>query len=158
MNLLVLLFILFWAHPFHLSVCDMEYSERDKTIQVSHRIFIDDLENALSRMSEKKVFMHQTDKEVIRNLLEKYLEKNFSIQLESGSADAKFIGYEIDKDVVWCYQETSKLNPFTSIRIKNTVLYEVFDDQQNIIHLSLSGEVKSLKLNRKKTAGTISFQ
>ena len=35
------------AHPFHVSVSDIKYKEEQKAIQISTRIFLDDLEVAL---------------------------------------------------------------------------------------------------------------
>ena len=37
-----------YLHPFHVSVCDVDFKEESKSIQVSQRIFLDDLEKALN--------------------------------------------------------------------------------------------------------------
>ena len=40
--------VLYW-HPFHVSVTDIEHDAESKSIQVSHRIFLDDLEIGLKK-------------------------------------------------------------------------------------------------------------
>ena len=35
------------AHKFYLSVTDIEYSEKDKSLQIITKVFIDDMEDAL---------------------------------------------------------------------------------------------------------------
>ena len=47
--MITLVLILFQSvfHPFHVSVSDIKYKEDQKAIQISTRIFLDDLELAL---------------------------------------------------------------------------------------------------------------
>lgn len=158
MNLVAFLVFTLWAHPFHVSICEIEYNYNENTLQIAHRIFIDDLENALSEMSNEKIYMQRTATEKINQALEKYLQKNFSISVAEKQIEAGYLGYEIENDVVWCYQETPVVESFKIIRVKNSLLLEIFDDQQNIVHVALGGEVKSLKLNRRKEESTLSFK
>ena len=39
-------------HPFHVSVCDVDFNEETKSIQLSQRIFLDDFEQALNKKYE----------------------------------------------------------------------------------------------------------
>ena len=41
-------------HDFHVSVTDLEHNAQNQTVEVSHRIFIDDLEMALKKFHKKK--------------------------------------------------------------------------------------------------------
>ncbi len=48
----ILYSLFFFLHPIHISVSEINYSEKDKALQITSRIFIDDLE--LSIRAQRK--------------------------------------------------------------------------------------------------------
>ncbi|MCB0443186.1 MAG: hypothetical protein KDC50_03975, partial [Flavobacterium sp.] len=64
----------FEMHKFYVSVTQINFAQDKKTIQISSRIFIDDLNNALAKKHKKKFYIGSTkesDEEV--QLLKNYI-------------------------------------------------------------------------------------
>lgn len=158
-NLLVLIPLLFTQlHPFHVSVCDIEFRKESKSVQVSQRIFLDDLEQALSKKFGINMIIDNESTATFRDsLIQVYLLENLNITFDGKEKKRVYVGNEFEEDAMWCYLEYSGINKFNSIAVKSTVLLETFDDQANIIHFKYEEFEKSIKLDRTKTRSTISL-
>jgi len=135
------------AHKFYVSVTEVEYVKEKKSVQIISRIFIDDLENALRQRYEKRLtFAPKNEAEEVEAYLERYLKDKITIKINDKTADFKFIGKEYDNDIVFCYLEVVDVKEIKSFQISNKVLFDSFDDQQNIVKLKINNESKSFIL------------
>ena len=137
-----------WIHPFHVSVSDIKYKEDQKAIQVSSRIFLDDLEVALRVFSgnEKLDITKKENWDFVDENLGKYMLKNLKLYNEKGQLELNYIGAEIEGDVMWAYVEATKVKKLRSITVWNSILTEAYDDQENIVHFRAFEKVKSERL------------
>ncbi len=78
--------------------------------------------------------------------MQRYLKDKISIQINGKFVDYKFIGKEYDNDIVFCYLEIADVKDIKSFEISNKVLFESFDDQQNIVKLKIKDQNKSFIL------------
>ncbi|WP_422083889.1 DUF6702 family protein [Ulvibacterium sp.] len=159
--LLVLpLFAFVLAHKFYVSVTNVGYSEKEDALQITCRIFIDDLENVLEERYDFKAYLatHE-ESESADSLIERYLRSKFTIQIDGSDMAYDFFGKKYDHDVVICYIEVPKidLKNKTSIRIRNEVLTDLFEEQQNIVHFRIQGKKKSFVLTKSDTNGTLNL-
>lgn len=133
-------------HPIHLSITEMDFKAKgEKTeIQISHKIFIDDLENAL-RNNYKSVFENSkpnlstsTQHQEAEKYIYSYLKKTVGITINSQKKEINYIGFEFEDDVIWIYGIVEKPNSTEkeSIFIKNMILMDLFDDQRNMLYLT----------------------
>jgi len=139
-------------HPFHVSVSEVKYKEEEKAIQISVRIFLDDLEVAIQEYSGNKT-MDITLKEnweFINENLSKYIPEKFKVYDEKGEFDVNYLGAEIEGEVMWAYMEIEKVKKLRTITIWNSLLHETFDDQENLIHFRAFDKVKSARLFKGK--------
>ena len=148
-------------HEFHISKCLIEYNEKEKALQLTLHLFIDDLEEALRQQGADELFIC-TDKESEKaeDYIYKYLQNNLAIDLEDQSLTYNFIGKEISEDLVavWCYLEIENIERFNKIHVKNNILLEVFEDQKNIISVIGPDRKKGyLLFNNAKNEETIEF-
>ena len=124
------------VHEFHVSKCLVEYKADNAEIQISMNIFIDDLELALeSRGVEKQFIGTNKESEEADAFIEKYINQVFQIEIDAqGLVDPIFLGKEISEDLtsIWCYMQIPMQQPIQSLKIKNSILLETFDDQKNI--------------------------
>ena len=132
-------------HAMHLSITEMDFKEKnDNTeIQISHKIFIDDLEKALRKnypmafYKEKPNISTPTQHKDAQKYTYYYLRKTVEVKINSKKEDINYIGWEFEDGVVWVYgtiaKQTSKEKE--SIFIKNMILMDLFDDQRNMIYL-----------------------
>jgi hypothetical protein len=80
------------------------------------------------------------------------------IKLDGKPVSLEFVGYEKEQDAVWSYLQvpgTSKA-PKT-IEIHNTLLYDAYDKQINLMHLSVGGTRKSTRLNYPDKEAKVAF-
>ena len=144
-------------HPFHVSICDMEYQTKEKTLEISSRIFMDDLELALGKLTHVDNYFDNRDKSLINKDLSEFLEDNIKVWVDGNETELQFLGYEIENDVVWSYLEATKVRQLNSITVEYTVLFDVFDDQFNLVHVKKAGTTKSLRFVKTQHSGTVTF-
>lgn len=145
-------------HKFYVSIFQINYVPEKKTVQITARIFTDDLEKALERKIKKKIYL-ATTKEApeTEELLKKYIADKLHIKINNVEKGIRFLGRETEDDVVICYLTipvTEKINTF---EVYTTVLTEVYPDQQNIIHTQINGNKKSLLLTNSNPKEIIEY-
>ncbi len=136
-------------HEFYVSVTDINYSEENKSIQMISRYFVDDMEKLLKeryRISPKLMSKNELDN--ANFYIEKYLHDKFIVSVNGEPTDFKFIGKEYDVDVMKCYLEIPnlKLKKIADISVQSRVLFDIFPEQQNIVHMNFNDEQKSFML------------
>jgi hypothetical protein len=135
-------------HPFHLSVTDMKYNTKERNVEISTKLFINDLEDIVKKKYGKKLdlFLHADDTES-KNLLQQYIQQNLYISLDNKNVSFTLLGSEREDNALWIYLETPVIAAPHKVSIHNTLLFDLFEDQTNIVHFDLNGQRKSKKLN-----------
>lgn len=144
-------------HKFYVSVNQIDFVPKKKALEITSRIFIDDLDLALEKKFKKKVYL-ATSKETAdsKELLQKYFNEKFSIKVNGQLKPINFLGKEVEENVLICYFNIKDVQKVTSLEIKNTVLMELYD-QQHIFHTNVSGEKRSLLLTNGTTSGVLKY-
>ena len=148
------------VHKFYLSVTNITYSVKDDALQITSRIFIDDLERLLD---ERYGLKAQLGTEVESKLTDEYLEKYFKTKLlfeiDGTQATYTFLGKKYDTDIMICYFEIPKIGMenIKSIQIQNEILTDLFDEQQNVVHFKIKGKKKSFVLLKSDTKGMLNL-
>lgn len=146
------------AHPFYVSVATIEHNEQNKILEISCRIFYDDLENELKKEGfSKDDILHPKNKASFEKGLATYLGKNFKIKVNNSPVPIRYLGYQIEEDAAWCYMEAPATGAISQISVLNTLLYQQHPSQTNIIHVTVKGKRKSTKLTLPKTTETFQF-
>ena len=152
----VLLFILFSFAPLHryyFSFSEIKVDTKKNILNVSCKLFTDDLENALNKIMHKKFVPGYTTDKQNSELLAKYLQEHFKISIAGKPLKLEFIGYENEGDATWCYLEISKFAQQGKIIIMNDLLFDLLPEQTNIIQFYWNEINKSQKLvNPEKEA------
>lgn len=156
-------FIIFQAlvHPFHVSVSDIKYKEDKKVLQISMRIFLDDLELALQAYSgnEKLDITKKEDWDFVKENLEKYVLARLKLWDEKGKEfELNYVGAEIEDDVMWCYIEIEKVKKLKEVKVWNAVLLEVWGDQENLVHFRAFDDVQSARLYKGDDTGVFKWE
>lgn len=155
----VILLGLFGAHPFHVSVTDIEHNQDTQSLQISQRIFIDDLEQALKKHYNLEYVdtYNPDDASKLDSLIGNYLKSKVFILLEGKEHAFTYIGSEVEGDARWCYYEVEDVPTVHEAEITNVTLMEVFNDQQNIVHFKAGEKMKSYKLDKDTKHYTFNF-
>jgi len=145
-------------HKYYVAVFQMDYVPAKKVMQVTSRVFIDDLEAAFVKKYKKNFYLG-TPTEVAgsNDYLAKYFTEKLHVKLNGKEKPLKFLGKEIEDDILICYYTLPAESTVKSVEVTNTTLIEMFDDQQNIIHAKVKGNKKSLLLTNSETSGLLEF-
>ena len=148
----------FGVHKFYMAIYQINYAPEKKMLQITSRIFIDDLNKTLEKKYKKKVFLG-TDKETIEtiDLLKKYLAENFAIKVNGHPIAINFLSKEIDGDVLVCYLNSKNISKVNSLEIYNSVLIDCFAEQQNIIHVTAFDTKKSFLFTETSTKQVLKY-
>ncbi len=145
-------------HPFHVSVTEINHNAADKTLEVSCKIFTDDFEKALAKKYNTKVDLGRQDLHgAMDSLVKKYVSSAILIRPQGKAVAYNYIGYELDKEAAYCYFEITNVPALTKVDIVNTILFDLFDDQMNIMHVTVKGERKSDKVSYPSKDASFSF-
>lgn len=147
------------VHPYHVSATEMEYDAKSKRVEISTKIFTDDFENVLTRLYKQKTDLSNPKlKAQMTVLVNKYITTHLSLKTNDKTLPIKLYGWEIDHEAVYVYTiaEAPSFNA-KSITVENKVLYDLFDDQVNIVHFIIKRSRKSSKLVYPEARVLISF-
>ncbi|MGB3005102.1 MAG: DUF6702 family protein [Chitinophagaceae bacterium] len=135
-------------HPFHVSVVEMEHNPSDKTLEISCKTFTDDFEVILADTYNAKVdLINPTNKPAMDSLVKKYIISHLSVKVNGQPVKFSYVGFEHEKEAVYGYLEVSNVVSVHKIDVSNSLMYDLFDDQVNIMHISVGGKRISTKLN-----------
>ncbi len=148
-----------YAHKFYVSLCRIHYVPDSARLQITIRIFTDDLEKALWEQDVSEVRLG-TDREPPEadSLLSAYLLRHFSLLVHERPLPLHFLGKEVSYDVTWCYLEADDVKPFDELKVESDLLTEHFPAQINLVQLSAGDEEKGVMLNRDMTNATIKLR
>lgn len=144
-------------HKFYVSVNQIDFVPKKKALEITSRIFVDDLDLALEKKFKKKIYL-ATPKEVSdsKELFQKYFGEKLSIKVNGQEKQVRFLGKELEENVLICYFTISDVEKVTSLEIKDVVLMELYD-QQHIFHTNVSGEKRSLLLTNGSVSGVLKY-
>ena len=135
-------------HPLYISVTEMEHNTKEKTLEISCKIFTDDFEKTLRKTYNKHIdLLDPKEKEAMNTLVNDYVQKHLKINLEGKTATMHFIGYEQMEEGIISYFEVGNVTTVKNISITNNILYEYKKEQMGFIHVTVNGKRKSSKLN-----------
>lgn len=153
MKKLILLSVIFlWPvlsgfHKFYLS--HYQIKKNDGNLQVTIKIFTDDLELALQKAGFYPVRLNAgKDEKLADHAVERYLKEHFGIQADGKTLEAQWIGKEYEADVTWVYLEYPTEKKPSQLKINCRSLTEVYEDQGNLISLEGWSKKQSTLLTR----------
>lgn len=151
------IFLCGFKHPFYLGVTDLKFNVKEKALQGSVKLFINDLEGALKKANNKTIdLINVKNKEEITFILSDYLKKHFALKVNGKACAYKLIGFEKEEEALWMYVEFEKSDIPKKVEIENTLLYDHLKEQMNITHIEVNNTKKSLKTNNPEK--TLQFE
>ena len=145
-------------HKYYVSVTQIDFLPEKQSVQITSRIFIDDLEKLLRARYDESISL-DTKKEMAKvdSYLESYLKEKLRIRINNKEAKMVFVGKQYDNDIVKCYLEIEGVKSIETIEISNQVLFDIFSDQQNIIKTKINAKQKSFILIPQNNSNILKF-
>lgn len=145
---LLLISWFYFFHPFFVSVTEIKQNQTNHSIEISCKMFSDDLEKALEKQYHVQLdLIKPADKAQINKLIDDYVKKHLIIRADGKVLNFAFVGYEIQEDGVWSYFEVKGINAVKQVNIHDDLLYEQHPEQINMMHIIINNQRKSTKVN-----------
>jgi hypothetical protein len=152
--LLLIPLFAFSAHKYYISLTKIDYIKEKKTVQVTMRFFIDDVEKTLqSRYNIQLELATKQENEKANFYLDKYIGQKFKITINQQKRTLNYLGKEYENDVVFFYLELENIDNIKQIEVQNNMLFEEFEEQENYIKLNINNKKKTfilIKANDKE--------
>jgi hypothetical protein len=143
-------------HKYHMALYQINYAPEKKMLQITSRIHIDDLNKALTKLNKKNISIENENEEEIL-VLKDYLSTRFSIKVNGQLKTIFFLSKEIEGDEIVCYSSIKGISKINSLEIYNTILTELFQDQQSRINITVLGSKNSFILTKTINSKIIKY-
>lgn len=145
-------------HPFYISVTEINHNAKDKTLEISCKMFLDDFEKTLRTVTKTEVDLTNVkDKAKVDKMISDYLNSHLQLKVDGKQVALQFVGFEKESEAAWCYLQVNNVPSVKQLEIKNTLLFEEFDSQISIMHVTVNGTRKSTRLNKPESAAKFEF-
>ncbi|ALJ06138.1 peptidase E [Pseudalgibacter alginicilyticus] len=146
------------VHKYYISVTEINFIQERKSVQITSRIFIDDFESLLRERYDKSITLAvNSESKTTEQYIEKYLKQKMNFKINGKEVNFDFIGKEYDRDVMICYLEITGVKSISTFEVSNAVLFDLFEDQKNIIKTKINSQQKSHILILQKDKILLSY-
>ena len=145
-------------HPIYVSVTEIEHNAKEKTLEVSCKIFTDDFEKTLRNTYKTHVdLLDSKIKPAMDKLVSDYVLKHLKIVVDGKPSQLKYLGYERIEEGIYSYYQADNIPSVKKITVTDDVLFEFNEQQMSLIHVIVGGERKSTKLDNPEREAVLSF-
>ncbi len=146
-------------HKFYLSVSEITYSDSDEKLRVVSRIFIDDLDAVLlERYDVDSKLTTKFEHKMADFYLEKYIREKLVIKANDSILEYRILGKKVNNDqLVFFIEANLHIESLDSLFVQNEMMMDLFEEQQNIVHIFLKGKKKSFMLIRELSSALLKF-
>jgi len=146
------------THEYYVSVTKVEYIKDQKAVQIISQIFIDDFEKLIQQRYDDAIALDILDEsDMVEVYMEKYLKAKLDIKINTSNTEFKFLGKEYKDDIVYCYIEIENIPEIKTMEITNEALFDLYEDQQNIVRTKINGKDKSFILVSGNSMAVLNF-
>ena len=146
------------SHPIFMSVTEIEQNLKNKSLEISCKIFTDDFEKTLRANYKTKVdLLDEKLKPAMDKIVNDYVQKHLKINVDGKPQILKYIGYEKNEDGINTYLEVQNITTIKKIDITDNVLYDYKSTQISLIHATIGGRRQSIKLTNPEAKAVFTF-
>ncbi len=146
------------AHPLYISVTEINHNTKDRILEVSCKVFTNDFEAVLEKMSGSRVDLSAAaTKAATDKLIDAYVEKHLRLKVDGKPVLLHFVGSEQENDGTWSYFQVNDVPAVKRIDAVNELLYDSFNQQINIMHVTVGGVRKSFRLDYPEAAAVFEY-
>tara|TARA_Y100000385_G_scaffold227860_1_gene238920 strand:- start:312 stop:830 length:519 start_codon:yes stop_codon:yes gene_type:complete len=136
--------LFFPFHDFHVTHTTFHYNDESKTMEITIKVAIEDLEKSIeNRYSEKTdILLDTQEKKNIEKLIAEYFRNNLILSVDKNKQEYQWVGKESSNNLhdIYLYFEIpnyDKNENVESITIKNTLFLDLYNYQTNIVLIEL---------------------
>jgi hypothetical protein len=115
------------AHPFFLSVTEINHNAKDKTIEIACKTFTDDLETSIQKTTGVKFDLaNPKDQSAVEKAIGDYIKKHLQLKADGKPLQLEFVGYEKENEAIWSYYQVSNVASVKKIDVQTNVKRSTF--------------------------------
>ena len=140
--------MLCFMHPYFISMTEIEHDKSNNSVEISVRIFTDDLEKTIRQTYTGKVdLMNAAEKANSEKLIQQYINKHLIIKADGKVLNLKFDGFNSEEGSIWSYFECDNISSVKTFDVTNTILYDYRQEEVNFIHVKAGSYDETIKLD-----------
>jgi len=123
------------SHKFYLSLAQIEHNVSNQSLEISLKVFTDDLERCLGNRFRENLNLGETDEHPKSDeMLQVYLSERLKFNTNQSDLKLVLLGKEVSVDETWCYLEVALQSAeINEIKVENRIFTEVFTTQINLL-------------------------
>ena len=124
----------FSLHKFYVSIYQIDFVPEKKRVEITARIFNDDLNQALEKEFKTKIHLgEKSETSLDVRFLKSYLAKHLKVFIDGKEKQVDYLSKEIENNVVIIYLKVKDIKKMKTFKIHNDALLDLYPEQQNII-------------------------
>lgn len=146
-------------HKFYVSTTDIEFVAEKQELQIISKVFIDDMESLLKQRYSEALFLGKNaESNDVDKYISKYFTEKFKVKVDGKLILAEYLGHTYDDDLLKCFLKAEGVTTLKNVEISSTILMDVFDDQQNVVHINNGKKIKSVLLMKDRESDVVTFK
>ena len=146
------------AHVFYVSIARVKWNADDARLDISVRVFTDDLEEAIVAKGGPRLRLWTVQAHADRDRhVSEYLASRLAFRVNGVDRQLTYAGMEDALDATACLVQITGVDRVETIEVENRILIEMFDTQANVMRFEIGGEKKYVNLSKKTVTGTVRF-
>ena len=147
------------VHKFYVSTANIAYNAASGNLEIIQRVFTDDLEAVLrARYGESLKLAVDDESKKNAARIKQYFLSQWRILNDDQELSLKYLGHEYDIDQVKIFIEVPVERVPETLFFENKTLFDLTSDQQNVIHVKVGTQRKSLLLFSENPNGVLNFK
>ncbi|MDP6446800.1 MAG: hypothetical protein QF805_23615 [Pirellulaceae bacterium] len=139
------------AHPFHISIAQVELNEKSGNLEVALRVNAVDLE-LVARRESKRDELRLEDKQRVEPVVKKYVGERILAHLPGRSepVELEWVGMELEERRAWLYFEIPIGGKLAGVELENQLFFDILPDQVNTMNLRDASAKTTIHFTRQK--------
>jgi hypothetical protein len=135
-------------HPIYVSVTEIEYQSKEKQLEISCRIFTNDLESVLKATNTQRIdLLNPAKQKEMEKLVHGYIREHLKLLINGKLLTLQYHGYEQVDDALQSYLTANLSFAPSNLTIINDLLFEYKSEQTNIVHITVNNKRTSRRLS-----------
>jgi len=147
------------AHPLHLTFSTLDFKTKNNRWELTIKVFSDDFATNLAMAAGNGyVAIEKAKGSEAEKILKAWLEDRFQIWFDSRPVDFntwKFEGIVVKDDASWLTYTFKAALPVSEIKIKNTLLLDLYKDQKNLFIFTMGQFQSAFEFKNKNQETSI---
>jgi len=150
-NLLLIVALMSFApkHKFYFSLTSIKVDTQQKNLNVSCKLFIDDLEQILLNTNKVKYDLTKSEQiKAAEQAIYQYMVNHLKLNINNKNMPLNWVGFETENDVVWIYLESKCTDKkFNNLKVSNSILCNLTTEQTNLVQFNWDLKSYTEKMN-----------